>query len=103
MDRSGVSQCQFGETVSTAQRVSIVLKYTLVENAPISCLEQRSTSGSALAVVEGINTLLVRGLFVRNSKYTGIENDPTGSSEALSNLHSPGIIKHLGEAISKVH
>jgi len=103
MDRSSVSQCQFGKTVSTAQRVSIVLKYTLVKNAPISCLEQRSTSGGTLAVVEGIYAFLVIGLFVGSSRNPSIEDDPTGSGEAPSNLHTPGIIKHLGEAISKVH
>ena len=102
-DWSGVPQCQFGETVSTAQRISIVLKYTVVENVPISRLEQSSTSGGTLAVVEGIYAFLIIGLFVGSGKNSGVEDKPTGSGEAPSDLHTPGVIKHLSEAISKVH
>ena len=34
---------------------------------------------------------------------SSIEDDPTVSGEAPRDLHTPGIIKHLSEAISKVH
>ena len=85
-DWSSVPQCQFGETVSTAQRISIVLKYTVVENVPISRLEQSSTSGGTLAVVEGIYAFLVIGLFVGSGKNPSIEDNqrsPTGTSTFL--------------------
>jgi len=75
----------------------------VVENVPNSRLEQRSTSGSALAVVEGIFTLLVISFFVGSGKNSGVEDKPTGSGEAPSDLHTPGVIKHLSEAFSKVH
>jgi len=79
------------------------LKYTVVENVPISRLEQSSTAGGTLAVVEGIYAFLVIGLFVGSGKNSGVEDNPSISGKAPVHLHSPGIIKHLGEAISKVH